>query len=251
MELILFVLIGWLVGALVNRAADNLPVHRSLLAAPQCPYCGTLRPVFDQLAMLRFLLWRGCCSNCHAPIMLRAPLVEIANASAYIFLWARYGTTMQWLLMAIYTTVFLLVIVTDLEHRLIFNIVILPAILFAALASPFSQLGIARSLVGGAMAFVIVFAIYVFAKIFARVRGLKIAGGVFGQSDVSLATFVGIVTGFPAVLSALLYAILLAGAGALLLLVYQFVVYRRLALYAVFPYGPFFCIAGWLVMVFG
>lgn len=244
MELVLFALMGWLVGALVNRAADNLPVQRSPFNAPQCPYCGTLRPVGDQLAVSRFLLWRGYCSNCHAPIALRAPLVEIANASAYVFLWVRYGTTPQWFLSAIYTTIFLLVFVTDWEHRLIFNVVILPAIAFAALASPFSNLGWQRSLLGGVCAFVIVFAIYIFSGVFARVRRIEIAGGAFGQGDITLATFVGIVTGFPAVLAAIVYAILLGGVGAISVLAYELLVHRRCALTATIPYAPFFCIAG-------
>ncbi len=250
MELVLLALMGWLVGALVNRMADNLPAQRSFLSAPQCPYCGTLRPVGDQLAVLRFLLRRGYCSNCHAPIGLRAPLVEIANASAYVFLWTRYGATLQWLLLAIYTTIFLLVLVTDWEHRLVFNVVILPAIVFAVLASPFSNLGWQRALLGGVGAFVIVFAIYIFSLVFSRVRRIEIAGGAFGQGDVTLATFVGIVTGFPAVFAAIVYAILLGGVGAILVLAYELLMHRRLALTATIPYAPFFCIAGWVVMVF-
>ncbi len=251
MESILFALLGWLIGVLINRAADNLPAQRSLLDAPHCPYCDTPRPIVDQVALLSYLLLRGRCPNCHAPIPLRAPLVEIANAIAFAFLWTRYGATVQLLLMLVYTIVFLLVFVVDLEHRLILNVVILPAILLAALASPLAQIGWARSLVGGATAFVIVFGIYIFAELFSRWRGLKIQGGAFGQGDVKLALFMGIVTGFPAALPAILYTILLGGVGAILFLAYQLIVHRRLALTAAIPYGPFFCIAGWAFMVFG
>jgi leader peptidase (prepilin peptidase)/N-methyltransferase len=251
MELILFALLGGLVGGLVNRAADNLPARRSLLAAPQCPYCGTPRPVIDQLALLSGVLRRGRCPNCHAPIPLRAPLVEVASALAFAFLWTRYGAPVQLLLMLIYTVVFLLVFVTDVEHRLIFNSVILPAALFAALASPLSHIGWARSLLGGATAFVIVFGIYLFAEVFSRWRKLNIEGGAFGQGDVKLALFMGLVTGFPAVFPAILATILLGGVGAILFLAYQWIVHRRLAMTAAIPYGPFFCLAGWLFMVFG
>jgi leader peptidase (prepilin peptidase)/N-methyltransferase len=251
MEIIFLVLLGWLLGILINRAADNLPARRSLLNAPRCPFCGTPRPALDQIALLSYLLLRGRCPNCRAPIALRAPLVELAGAGASAFLWTRYGANAQFALTLIYTLVFLLVFVTDLEHRLIFNVVILPATLFAALASPFSQLGIARSLLGGAIAFVIVFLIYISAGIFARARKIEITGGAFGQGDVKLAAFMGIVTGFPAVLPAILCTILLGGVGAILFLAYQLVAHRRLALRAAIPYGPYFCIAGWVMMVFG
>jgi leader peptidase (prepilin peptidase)/N-methyltransferase len=246
----LFGLLGWLVGIVINRAADNLPAHRSLWDAPLCPYCGTSRPVLDQIALLSYVLLRGRCPNCHAPILLRAPLVEIAGALAFAFLWTRYGAQVQLLLTLIYTVVFLLVLVIDFEHRLILNVVILPATLFAALLSPLSQIGWVWSLLGGAVAFVIVFGIYIFAEIFSRARHLNIEGGAFGQGDVKLALFMGIVTGVPAVFPAILATILLGGVGAILFLVYQLVVHHRLAMTAAIPYGPFFCIAGWVYMVF-
>ncbi len=59
----------------------------------------------------------------------------------------------------------------------------------------------------------------------------------------------GLVTGLPGALTAVLLAIILGGIGALLFLTYQVAVHRRLALSAAIPYGPFFCIAGYFVMV--
>jgi leader peptidase (prepilin peptidase) / N-methyltransferase len=142
----------------------------------------------------------------------------------------------------------LLVLVTDFEHRLILNVVIFPAILFAAVASPWWATGWVRALLGGAIAFVIVFGIYLLGKGFERARGLHIPGGAFGQGDVTLALFIGLVTGYPAVTNAIVYGILLAGLGAICVLGYHLIVHRRLALDVVFPYGPFLCIAGWVVM---
>jgi leader peptidase (prepilin peptidase)/N-methyltransferase len=248
MELFLFVFLGWFVGLVIDRAADNLPVRRSLIDPPHCPYCGTSRPVLDQIALLRYILLRGRCSICHAPIPLRAPLVELAGALAFAYLSTRFSTPVELLLASIYTSLFLLVLVIDLEHRLILNIVILPAALLAALASPFTQIGWVSSLLGGAVAFAIVYGIYLFAEVFSRWRKLNIEGGAFGQGDVKLALFMGLVTGFQAVLPAILATILLGGVGAILFLLYQFVVHRRWAMTEAIPYGPYFCIAGWLFM---
>ncbi len=251
MESFLFALLGLLIGAIINRAADNLPARRSLIDAPHCPYCDTLRPVLDQIAVLSYLLFRGRCPSCQAPIPFRAPIVEITNALAFAFLYARDGATILLLLDLIYTDIFLLIFVIDFEHRLIFNAIILPAILLALLASPWSRFGLERSLMGGAVAFVAVLGIYFFGVIFSRVRHINIPGGVFGQGDVKLATFMGIVTAFPNVINAILYAILLGGVGAILFIAYQLIVHRRLGLTAAIPYGPFFCIAGWVMMIFG
>lgn len=250
MPIILFALVGLLAGFLVNRAADTFPSRQPELAlrAPQCQYCGTPRPWIDQIALVSFILLRGRCLKCQAPISMRAPLVELTSAAAFAFLGMRFGTSIFLVLALIYTTVLLLVLVTDLEHRLILNIVILPATLLAILASPLSPLGTVRSLLGGALAYLIVYLIYVFARVFAQLRhhAIKVP---FGFGDVKLAGFVGLLTGFPDVFTAILYAILLGGLGAALFLIYQAVVKHRLALGAAIPYGPFFCIAGWLLMV--
>ena len=58
MELILFALLGWLVGVVINRAGDNLPARRSLVTAPHCPYCDSPRPVVDQIALFSYVLLR-------------------------------------------------------------------------------------------------------------------------------------------------------------------------------------------------
>lgn len=251
MELLLFAFFGLLLGAVVNRLADNLPNQRSLLTAPLCPYCGTPRPALDQIATVSYLIFRGRCPSCHAPIPLRAPFVEVASALLFAFLWARDGATIQLGLHLIYTLVLLLVLVVDLEHRLIFNVVMFPAIIFAALVSPFSKMGWKLSLAGALAAFVVVFAIYYGAKMFSRARHLNIQGGAFGQGDVTLATFMGLVTGLQNVFPALALTILLGGAGAIGFIVYQFVRHHRVAFGAAIPYGPFFCIAGWYWMAFG
>lgn len=178
----------------------------------------------------------------------RVGLVLGVAVLAHASLAARFGLTLDFALMAAYTFVFLVVCVTDLEQRLIFNVVILPAILFALVTSPFSRVGWKLSVLGGVIAFVLILGVYLFAELFARVRKIHVAGGAFGQGDVKLAAFMGLVVGFPNVLPAILYTILLGGAGALIFLAYQLIVHRRVALTAAMPYGPFFCIAGWVMM---
>ncbi len=250
MQIAIFAVFGLFVGILVNRAADTLPSHQLelVLRAPQCQFCGTPRAPIDQFALLSYVLLRGRCANCQAPIPLRAPIVELASAVAFSFLGSRFAGSFFLILALVYSTVLLLVLVTDLEHRLILNVVILPATLLAILASPLSPLGWTRSLLGGAIAYFLVYLIYIFARLFARVRhhSIKVP---FGFGDVKLAGFVGLLAGFPDVFTAILFAILLGGLGAMLFLIYQAVVYKRLALGAAIPYGPFFCIAGWLLMV--
>ncbi len=249
MGILLFILMGWIAGVIINRAADNLPERRPLFELPRCPCCGAPRTLIDQFALVSAIVSRGRCRHCQAPLRIRSVAVQAAGAATFAVIWLRFPFGIQTVLAAIYTAVLLLVLVTDLEHRLIYNVVILPAIVFAAVASPWSTTGWARGLLGGVIALSIVLAIYLFGILFERLRGLHIPGGAFGQGDVTLSTFIGLVTGFPAVIDAIVLGILLGGLGAAVLLAYHAVVHRRLALNAVFAYGPYLCIAGWLVMI--
>ena len=183
-------------------------------------------------------------------IAWRAPVVLILTALAFAVLWLKFGTSTQTLFLALYTAAFMNVLVTDIEDRAIFPIVLVPATLIALAASPLLPMGFGRALLGGIFAFVIVFGIYAFAGLYSRWRKLYIKGGAFGRGDVYLATFMGLVVGFPAVWLAILYTIFLAGIFIVIFLVYQYIKTKRLALGAVTPYGPFFCIAGWTMMTF-
>jgi leader peptidase (prepilin peptidase)/N-methyltransferase len=142
------------------------------------------------------------------------------------------------------------VLIIDLEHWLVLNVVIVPAIGFAVIASPFSAIGVASSIAGGATALVIASAMYVLAQVHARVRQVNIVGGVFGQGDIKLALYIGLIVGFPAAMFAMALTIGLGGITAVIYLAYQLVVRRRFGLGDVIPYAPHFCIAGWLTILF-
>ncbi len=250
MQTFFFLVLGLFAGILINLTADWLPrrSETSPWRVPHCSSCGKPRPLGEWIALMGLLRNKRRCPHCNAPRPLRDPLVELVSLLAFGFLWLRFGPTVYMVLTLIHTVIFLLVLVVDFEHRLIFNVVILPATLLAFLAGFLSPLGPVRSILGGIIAYLIVFAIYEFARVFARLRRHTLAVP-FGFGDVKLAGYMGLVTAFPDVFPALFLAILLGGAGAILFLGYQVIVHHRLPLGAAIPYGPFFCLAGWALMV--
>jgi leader peptidase (prepilin peptidase)/N-methyltransferase len=130
----LFALLGLLAGALVNRLATDLPVHRGL-TLPHCSYCRQARPWWQWVSLPAFVVGRAKCPLCLARVPLRYPLVELGLAVAYAYLWVLLGPSVRLALYAIYTAILAIVLVTDLEHRLIPNAVMLPAIVLAVAAS--------------------------------------------------------------------------------------------------------------------
>jgi len=267
MLLILFALLGILVGVFINRAADNLPPpgYRSLLETPHCPYCDSRRTALEQFGILSFVFRRDKCHSCTAPLRLRAPLVEIANGALFAFLAFRYLPGIYLLVLALLTALLLLMAVVDIEHKLILNVVVLPATLLALLLSPitlampeieFAALNlrlILVSLLGAVVGYAVTYGIFLLGVVFLqfvnRNRTSKINTVAFGMGDVKLAGFLGAMVGFPAIFYVLIYAILLGGVGALLAIVWQVLKKRGYSAFMALPYGPYLILAGWITLI--
>ncbi|GAB4408717.1 MAG: hypothetical protein Kow00123_21890 [Anaerolineales bacterium] len=175
------------------------------------------------------------CPQCGAGRGLRAPLVEIATAAVFAFLAWRYGVGVQFAFMALYFAVLILVAVTDLEHRLILDLVTFPAMAIALIGSFFMpNMTPVKALIGGAIGFGLFYVLAIASR------------GGLGGGDVTLMGFVGLATGFPVVLVAILAGILLGGlgAGAMLAL-------RRVGRKSTIAYGPYLVLGAAFALLYG
>ena len=225
--ILLFALLGLVAGGLVSQLGTDLAAQRRP-GLPHCAYCAADRPWHQWLGLPAYVIGRARCASCGAPITLRQPLVEIGLAATYAYLWIAVGPSIRLAFYAIYGAILGLILVTDIERRLIPNVIIYPAIVFAA-AAAFVTPGLepSRALVGGAAGF----GIYLLIALLGR--GLY-GPGAMGPGDVKLAAFIGLVAGFPLVAVVIVVAILAAGVSSLVLLVAR-IRGRRDPI----PYGPF------------
>jgi prepilin signal peptidase PulO-like enzyme (type II secretory pathway) len=234
---ILYACLGWLVGVAINHAGDLLPRRETLLQGPRCLGCNAPRPVGVWSALLALVQQKVACAACgrRRDRFVRAVAVELIAPTLFVLLLERYGLSFHLGLVSIYTAILLLITVTDLEHRLILNVVILPAILLA-LAGAFVTPGLfwPSAMVGGGGAFVVVY----LAALLAR--------GGLGSGDVTLSAFLGLILGFPYIVFSLMAGVFLGGivSGVLLLT-------GRVGLKSFIPYGPFLTVTGWLMLVWG
>jgi prepilin signal peptidase PulO-like enzyme (type II secretory pathway) len=236
---IVFTVLGLLVGGLVNRLGSDIPARRGL-TRPHCPYCGRDRPWLQWLALPAYLVRRAGCPSCGAPISLRHPLVEVGLAVAYGYLWIVLGPSVKLVFYCVYSTIFAVILITDIERRLIPNVVTFPAIaiaLVAGLVMPGARWW--SVLIGGAIGFTFfLLAYFVGTAIFGPLA--------LGQGDITLALLVGIITGFPLVIEALVIAILVgAGISSILLIT------RVRGLRDPIPYGPFLVVGAIVTLLWG
>jgi leader peptidase (prepilin peptidase)/N-methyltransferase len=227
--------LGAIVGSFMNVVVYRLPRHESLITpASHCPGCGTPVKPYDNIPILSWLLLRGHCRSCAAPISPRYPLVEALTAALCIGAVLAHSSAVG-IALAILTI--LLVVpaaLIDLEHRIIPNrITALGAVLALAIGLALDPAGEPERLIAGAA-----------AGGFLLLAALAYPGGM-GMGDVKLAGVMGLCLGAsvaPAILLALLVGVL-----------YGVVVIARKGARAgrktSVPFGPFLAI-GALVGVF-
>jgi leader peptidase (prepilin peptidase)/N-methyltransferase len=85
-------LVGLLIGSFLNVVIWRVPRGESIVSPPSaCPRCGTpIRPR-DNVPVLSWLLLRGRCRSCRAPISARYPLVELGTGILFALVAWEFG----------------------------------------------------------------------------------------------------------------------------------------------------------------
>lgn len=76
--------LGTLIGSFLNVVVYRVPRGASIVAPPSaCGACGHEVRGYDNIPLVSWLVLRGKCRDCAAPISVRYPLVELAGAVAF------------------------------------------------------------------------------------------------------------------------------------------------------------------------
>jgi leader peptidase (prepilin peptidase)/N-methyltransferase len=89
-------LLGLAVGSFLNVVIHRVPRDESLVRpGSHCPHCGNAVRNRHNIPVLGWLLLRGRCADCSAPISVRYPLVEAGTAALFVAVTARFGLTAE------------------------------------------------------------------------------------------------------------------------------------------------------------
>lgn len=76
--------VGLAIGSFLNVVVHRVPRAMSLVRpASHCPQCGTELAALDNVPLFSWLVLRGRCRYCRAPISIRYPLVELSTAALF------------------------------------------------------------------------------------------------------------------------------------------------------------------------
>ncbi len=236
----IFALLGMLVASFLNVCIDRLPGGQSLLfPASRCPSCHHRLAIRDLIPVFSYLQLRGRCRYCRTPIPRRVLWVEIGTGVLFAYLFWLYGLSIELAVVAFFSSLFIVLMVIDLEHGLILNKVVYPAMAVALLTSAFlsqSEIvpNIKYSAIGGGIGLAL-FLLIVF-----------ISRGGMGWGDIKMAALIGLITGFPLIFVALFLAVVLGGLAAVILLLLK-IKKRKEGI----PFAPFLSIAAIVTLLWG
>ncbi|TFC91456.1 A24 family peptidase [Cryobacterium sp. TMT4-31] len=244
---------GLLIGSFLNVLIFRIPAGRSFVSPPSsCGSCAARIRPWDNIPVVSWLLLRGRCRDCAAPISPRYPLVELGTAIFFgiVTWWAlsevpmatgyrpvlAFGLTLIAFLYLAAVSVALAMI--DLDTHTLPNRIVLPAYIVgsALLTSAAILSDQSQRLIPAAAGCVVLFSLYL-------LMALLYPGGM-GLGDVKLAGVLGLYLGWlgwDALAVGAFGAFLLGGLFSLVL-----ILTRKANRDSGIPFGPWMLAGAWL-----
>ena len=239
-------LLGVCIGSFLNAVIYRLEQKKSLSGRSFCPQCKHKLSWSDLFPVFSFLLLGGKCRYCHKKISIQYPVVEILTGLIFllifnfvIFNFLNNALISKFLNAGFFfyiASALIVIFVYDLKHYEIPDKVLFPAIgitfLFQAVSSSYLIFNYLLAVLIGAGFF---FAIFWFSK-----------GAWMGFGDVKLAVLMGLLLGFPNILSALFMAFFLGAIIGVILMPL-----KKKGLKSEIPFGPFLVLGTFLALLYG
>lgn len=234
-------LAGLIVGSYLNVLIHRVPIGKStVLPRSSCPYCGAAILARDNLPIISFLLLRGRCRRCGAPISWRYPIIEALTAGLFVAGAIVFGLGPRLLVALLFGCLMLLLAGIDLEHFLLPDRFTLPGILVGlTLQLWVPQPGFLEAVVGALVGAGILILVINFWYWLRGEEGM-------GMGDVNMLALIGAFLGWQGALTSLVVATF---SGALVGLV--FLLTGRLGMRSRLPFGVFLALGGLVSLFYG
>lgn len=83
--------LGLVIGSFLNVCIYRIPRGESVMYPPShCPSCGAKLKAVDLVPILSYILLRGRCRYCRAPITTRYPMIELLTGIIYLWTFSHF-----------------------------------------------------------------------------------------------------------------------------------------------------------------
>lgn len=222
----------------INEPPYNLVIPRSA-----CPHCGHAISALENIPVLSYLMQRGRCKGCQAPISPRYPLVEILTGVLAAACGLKFGATVTALAAFSFCAALVALTFIDLDTFLLPDSITLPLIwaglLFNLFSAPHGFTSLSSAVIGAAAGYLILWSVYWIFKLTTGKEGM-------GYGDFKLLAAIGAWFGW-AMLPLTILASSLVGA----MVGIGLIVLRNQGRDTPIPFGPYLAGAGLVVLFWG
>jgi leader peptidase (prepilin peptidase) / N-methyltransferase len=225
---------GLAIGSFLNVVAARVPEKRSIVSpGSACMSCGHELSWYENIPVVSWLVLRGKCKSCGARIGVVYPAVELVTALLIAASFLAFGWSGTAFVASFFCAALVVISATDLSHRIVPNVVVLPAtvVVLVAMTALHPSAEWALGAFGASLFF--------FLAAFAHPKGL-------GMGDVKLALLLGAMLG-RTVPVALMIGMLSALVPSIVLFVQHGAAARKMKI----PFAPFLAFGGVVGLFFG
>lgn len=221
--------------SVADAGVDSLWRPRS-----RCPACRTQLRAIDNVPLLSWLVLRGKCAHCRAPISVRYPAVEALTAALSALVAAHFGWSAAGVLALGFTWTLIALAFIDADTTLLPDSLTLPLLWAGLLANTQAVFAPLPDAVFGAVAgYLALWSIYWLFKLATGKEGM-------GYGDFKLLAALGAWMGWKMLLPiVLISSVVGAAVGVVLMLL------ARRGREIPIPFGPYLAAAGFIALLYG
>jgi leader peptidase (prepilin peptidase)/N-methyltransferase len=221
---------------------DEVPSETFNIVTPRsrCPHCKHLIGAIENIPVLSYLIQRGRCKHCSAPISIRYPLIEVFSALLTGLVAWKLGVSWPALFAILLTWSLIALTFIDIDHQLLPDDITLPLLWLGLGLSLFSIFtDMSSAIIGAISGYLSLWLLYHIFKLLTGKEGM-------GYGDFKLFALFGAWFGWQQLPMIILLSSLV---GAVIGLAMILIMGRDRQL--PIPFGPYLAGAGWIAMLWG
>ncbi len=226
---------------LAGEAPQEAPPFNLVTPRSRCRQCGHMIRWYENVPILSYLVLRGRCSACSAPIGLRYPLVEFATAALFFFSILHWGASPAGAVWCGFSAAIVTLALIDWDTTLLPDDVTLPLLWAGLIAAAlrWTPVALPQAVWGAVAGYLSLWLIYHGFRLLTGKEGM-------GHGDFKLFAALGAWFGWTALVPIILMASVIGAAVGI-----GMKLSSGLREGGYVPFGPFLAGAGLTAMIFG
>ncbi|HBA65646.1 MAG TPA: prepilin peptidase [Methylococcaceae bacterium] len=206
----------------------------------RCPHCETPIKPYQNIPVLSYLLLKGRCAQCNAPISKRYPIIEGLTGFFSVLIAWHFSYSVDALFALILTWSLIALSAIDIDHQLLPDSITLPLVWLGLFLSLFDIfIDTHSSIIGAIAGYLSLWTVYHGFKLLTGKEGM-------GYGDFKLLAMFGAWLGWQYILPIILLSSLV---GAVIGIAMVILVKRDKNI--PIPFGPYLAAAGWIALLWG